>query len=147
MLIVPWLLKKMSLSAGEELPTIVVAGLLFIMAYLADKAGFSLALGAFMLGAIVAETPHKTQVGRAFEGMRDVFSAVFFVSIGMLIALHAVVESLLLIVGITAFVLVARPLAVTTGMLVIGNSSKEALRVGLTVTPLGEFSLSLRSSA
>ncbi|MDB6164944.1 MAG: ybaL, partial [Lacunisphaera sp.] len=99
-----------------------------------------LALGAFMLGAIVAETPHKTQVGRAFEGMRDVFSAVFFVSIGMLIDLKAAADSWLMIVGITAFVLVARPLAVTAGMLVIGNATKDALRVGLSVTPLGEFS-------
>ncbi len=140
MLTVPWLLKKMSLSAGEELSTIVVAGLLFVLALLADKAGFSLALGAFMLGAIVAETPHKTQIGRTFEGMRDVFSAVFFVSIGMLIDLPAALDSWLLIMGIAAFVLVARPLAVTTGMLVIGGATKESLRVGLSVTPLGEFS-------
>jgi len=140
MLIVPWLLKKMSLTAGEELPTIVVAGLLFVLAFLADRAGFSLALGAFMLGAIVAETPHKTQIGRAFEGMRDVFSAVFFVSIGMLIDPKAVGSSWLQILGIGAFVLVARPVAVTTGMLLIGGSTRESLRVGLSVTPLGEFS-------
>ena len=140
MLVVPWLLKKMSLTAGEELSTIVVAGLLFVLALLADKAGFSLALGAFMLGAIVAETPHKTQVGRAFEGLRDVFSAVFFVSIGMLIDLRAALDVWLLILGVAAFVLVARPLAVATGMLVIGSTTKESLRVGLSVTPLGEFS-------
>src|SRR4051812_2738662 len=140
MLTVPWLLKKMSLTAGEELPTIVVAGLLFVLAFLADRAGFSLALGAFMIGAIVAETPHKTQVGRAFEGMRDVFSAVFFVSIGMLIDPKAVATSWPLILGVGAFVLVARPVAVTTGMLLIGNPTREALRVGLSVTPLGEFS-------
>lgn len=140
MLTVPWLLKKMSLSAGDELPTIMVAGLLFVLAFLADRAGFSLALGAFMLGAIVAETPHKVQVGRAFEGMRDVFSAVFFVSIGMLIDLRAVIDSWLLIAGISAFVLVARPFAVTLGMLVIGGSTRESLRVGLSVTALGEFS-------
>lgn len=140
MLVVPWLLKKMSLTAGEELPTIVVAGLLFVLAYLADRAGFSLALGAFMLGAIVAETPHKTQIGRAFEGMRDVFSAVFFVSIGMLIDPKAVGGSWLLILGIGAFVLVARPVAVAAGMILIGGSTRESLRVGLSVTPLGEFS-------
>lgn len=140
LLVVPWLLRKLSLSAGEELPTIVVAGMLFVLAFLANEAGFSLALGAFMLGAIVAETPHKTQVGRAFEGMRDVFSAVFFVSIGMLIDLRAVVDSWLLIVGITVFVLVARPFAVTLGILLIGGSTHEALRVGLSVTALGEFS-------
>src|SRR6478735_2053492 len=140
MLVVPWLLRKLSVSAGEELPTIMVAGLLFVLAFLAERAGFSLALGAFMLGAIVAETPHKTQVARAFEGMRDIFSAVFFVSIGMLIVPRAVVESWPLILGVTLFVLVARPLAITTGMLLIGGSTRESLRVGLSVTVLGEFS-------
>jgi CPA2 family monovalent cation:H+ antiporter-2 len=140
MLLVPWLLQRLSLSAGEELPTIVVAGLLFVLAFLADRAGFSLALGAFLLGAIVAETPQRTQVGRAFEGMRDVFSAVFFVSIGMLIDIGAALQSWALIVGVTVFVLIARPLAVTTGMVFIGGSTRESLRVGLSVTPLGEFS-------
>jgi CPA2 family monovalent cation:H+ antiporter-2 len=140
MLIVPWVLRKVTLGTSEELPTIVVAGLLFVLAWLADRAGFSLALGAFMLGAIVAETPHKTQVGRAFDGMRDIFSAVFFVSIGMLIDIRAAAQSWALILGVSVFVLVARPLAVTIGMLAIGNSTRESLRVGLSVTALGEFS-------
>jgi CPA2 family monovalent cation:H+ antiporter-2 len=140
MLLVPWLLRRLSIAAEEELATIVVAGMLFVLAFLADRAGFSLALGAFLLGAIVAETPHRTQVGRAFEGLRDIFSAVFFVSIGMLIDLRAVLQSWMLIVGVAAFVLVVRPLAVTAGMLLIGGSTRESLRVGLTVTPLGEFS-------
>ncbi|MFA5058746.1 MAG: cation:proton antiporter, partial [Opitutaceae bacterium] len=140
LLIVPWLLKKLSVSAGEELPTIVVAGLLFVLAWMADRAGFSLALGAFMLGAIVAETPNKTQIARAFDGMRDVFSAVFFVSIGMLIDLRAALDSWLLILGVAVFALVARPIAVSTGVLLIGGSTRESLRVGLSVTALGEFS-------
>lgn len=140
MLIVPWLLRKVTLSASEELPTIVVAGLLFVLAWLADRAGFSLALGAFMLGAIVAETPHKTQIGRAFDGMRDIFSAVFFVSIGMLIDVGAAVDSWGVILGVAVFALAARPFAVTVGMLLIGNTTRDALRVGLSVTALGEFS-------
>lgn len=140
MLLVPWLLRKLTLSASEELPTIMVAGLLFVLAWLADRAGFSLALGAFMLGAIVAETPNKTQIGRAFDGMRDVFSAVFFVSIGMLIDVRAAADSWLMILGVAVFALVARPLAVTAGVLIIGGSTRESLRVGLSVTALGEFS-------
>lgn len=140
MLLVPWLLKKISVEASEELPTIMVAGLLFVLAWLADRAGFSLALGAFMLGAILAETPNKTQIARAFDGMRDVFSAVFFVSIGMLIDIRAAASSWLLILGVAAFALVARPIAVTIGMLLIGGSTRESLRIGLSVTALGEFS-------
>jgi CPA2 family monovalent cation:H+ antiporter-2 len=140
MLLVPWLLRKITMDASEELPTIVVAGLLFMLAFLADRAGFSLALGAFMLGAIVAETPNKTQIGRAFDGMRDVFSAVFFVSIGMLIDVKAAASSWALVLGVAVFALLARPLAVTLGVLLIGGSTRESLRVGLSATALGEFS-------
>ena len=140
LLVVPWLLRKLSTSAEPEQLTIVVAGLLFMLAIFANKAGFSVALGAFLLGAVVAETPHRLQVDRTFEGMRDLFSAVFFVAIGMMIdpqpALH--LWWLILLLGVVT--LVGRALALTLGFLVTGNSLREALAVGLSVTPLGEFS-------
>ena len=140
LLIVPWLLRKISNTAGQEQLTIVLAGLLFMLAIFAHKAGFSMALGAFILGAIVAETPHRLQVDRIFEGMRDLFSAVFFVAIGMMINLQSALHLwwlMLLLAGVT---LVGRTLALTIGMLVTGSSTREAMSVGLLVTPLGEFS-------
>ena len=140
LLLVPWLLKQMSISADEELQTLGLAALLFGLAVVAQRAGYSLALGAFLLGTIVAETPHRHQVERTFAGMRDVFSAVFFVSIGMQIDLQELAASAGLIVGVAAFVLVARPLAVATGLILIGTAPKDALRTGLTGTPIGEFS-------
>jgi len=140
LLAVPWLLRKLSTTAEPEQLTIVVAGLLFMLAIFAAKAGFSVALGAFLLGAIVAETPHRLQVDRTFEGMRDLFSAVFFVAIGMMINLQSALHLwwLMLLLGVVT--LVGRTLALTTGMLVTGSSTREALAVGLSVTPLGEFS-------
>jgi CPA2 family monovalent cation:H+ antiporter-2 len=139
LLAVPWILRRMSLTADQELTTIVMAGLLFMLAILAQRAGFSLALGAFLLGAIVAETPHRIQVDRTFEGMRDLFSAVFFVAIGMMIdpveAAH--LWWLVLLLGVVA--VFGRTLAVGTGMLVTGAPIREAVSVGLCVTPLGEF--------
>jgi len=140
LLIVPWLLKRMSIAADEELQTLGLAGLLFALALVAQRAGYSLALGAFLLGTIVAETPHRAQVERTFEGMRDVFSAVFFVAIGMQIDVHLLGENALLIVGVAGFTLVVRTFAVTTGLTLIGTPSKDALRTGLMVTPIGEFS-------
>ena len=83
LLLVPWLLRRMSISADDELQTLGLTGLLFTLALVAQRAGYSPALGAFLLGTIVAETPHRAQVERLFEGMRDIFSAVFFVAIGM----------------------------------------------------------------
>ena len=140
LLLVPWLLKRMSISVDEELQTLGLAGLLFGLAVVAQRAGYSLALGAFLLGVIVAETPHRHQVERTFAGMRDVFSAVFFVAIGMQIDPRELWASAGLIAGVAAFVLVARPLAVSAGLVLIGTPPKDALRTGLTATPIGEFS-------
>ena len=140
LLLVPWLLKRMSIAADEELQTLGIAGLLFALAVVAQAAGYSLALGAFLLGTIVAETPHRHQVERTFEGMRDVFSAVFFVAIGMQIDARELWREGGLIVGIALFTLVARSFAVSTGLTLIGTPLKDALRTGLTATPIGEFS-------
>lgn len=140
LLLFPWLLKRMSIAADEELQTLGIAGLLFGMAIVAHHAGYSLALGAFLLGTIVAETPHRHQVERTFEGMRDVFSAVFFVAIGMQIAPRELWGVAGLVVGVSVFVLVARPLATSLGLVLIGTSTRDAVRTGFTVTPIGEFS-------
>jgi CPA2 family monovalent cation:H+ antiporter-2 len=140
LLLVPWLLRKLSISAGEELQTLGLAGMLFALAVVAQRAGYSLALGAFLLGTIVAETPHRTQVERTFEGMRDVFTAVFFVAIGMQIDLHLLGDSIGLVLGVAVFTLLVRACGMTIGLSIIGTPVRDALRVGLSVTPIGEFS-------
>ncbi len=140
LLLVPWLLKRMSIAANEELQTLGLAGMLFGLAVVAQTAGYSVALGAFLLGTIVAETPHRHQVERTFEGMRDVFSAVFFVAIGMQIDLRELWHEGLMIVAVAGLTLVARPVAITTGLALIGTPLKDGVRTGLTATPIGEFS-------
>ncbi|AKC82267.1 hypothetical protein IMCC26134_04860 [Verrucomicrobia bacterium IMCC26134] len=140
LLIVPWLLRKLSLGAVEELQTLVTGALLFGLAVAAVYAGYSLALGAFLFGTIVAETPQRHQVERVFEGMRDVFSAVFFVGIGLQIDVRLLGEAWWMILALTAFTLLVRVGAVTTGLTLIGNRQKEALQAGLLATPIGEFS-------
>jgi len=140
LIIVPWFLKRMSIFMAEELQTVGIAALLFGLSVLAQKAGYSLALGAFLLGIIVAETPHRHQVERTFLGMRDVFSAVFFVAIGMQISAADLWAHAGLIVGVAAFTLLARPLAVATGLVAIGVGARDGVRAGLMATPIGEFS-------
>jgi len=140
LLLVPWLLRHLSRTAAEELQTLLVAGLLLTLALLAERAGYSLALGAFLLGAIVAETPQRIQVDRAFEGLRDVFSAVFFVAIGMEIDPRLIGANAGIIAGVAALTIVVRVLACTLGFVATGTDTRVALRVGLTVTPIGEFS-------
>jgi CPA2 family monovalent cation:H+ antiporter-2 len=139
LLMVPRLMRRLEKRADPELQTITVAGLLFLLSLTAAKAGYSLALGAFLLGAIVAEIPQKAAVERAFGGMRDLFSSVFFVSIGMMIDVQLVLAVWPTILGLTAFVLGARALATGLALILCGARPADARRAGLLLTPLGEF--------
>ena len=138
--LVPKLLRPLGGKNDPELVTIVVAGLLLLMAWAADKAGYSLALGAFLLGTMVAEMPQKALVEKAFGGMRNMFSSVFFVAIGMMIEVELLLKvwPWILIVGV--FTLVARALALGTVLTVMGQPPEAARRAGLLLTPVGEFS-------
>ncbi|HEU5124764.1 MAG TPA: cation:proton antiporter [Verrucomicrobiae bacterium] len=140
LLFVPRLLKRLQAKADPELQTIIVAGVLFSLALAAVWAGYSMALGAFLLGAVVAELPQRHNVEHAFAGVRDIFSSVFFVSIGMLIDVHLFGEVWPWVLGLGIFVLIARPLAVGVALIVTGTPPRDARRAGLCVSPLGEFS-------
>jgi len=139
LLMVPRLLRRLEARADPELQTIMVAGLLFLLAIAAVKAGYSLALGAFLLGAIVAEIPQKSSVERAFAGMRDLFSSVFFVSIGMMIDVRLLAGVWLGALGLGIFVLLARATATGVALMLCGTPPREARRASLLLGPLGEF--------
>lgn len=140
LLLVPRYLRVVSLKASGELQTLLVAALLFLLALLAYHAGYSLALGAFLLGAIVAETPQRGQVDRSFEGLRHLFSTVFFVSIGMMIDIRSLFEIWPMILLISALTIVGRAAASAFSLVLIGNATRESVRAGLALTPVGEFS-------
>lgn len=140
LLLLPWLLKIVVRTKSPELETVCVAGLLFGLAILAFKAGYSLVLGAFLLGMIVAETPRLASVQRSFTGLRDVFSTVFFASIGMTIEIAALPDVLGLVVGGTILALAVRSFAAMSSLLAVCEDTRTALRTGLSLTPIGEFS-------
>lgn len=140
LLLVPRLLRRLEAKADPEMQTVIVAGVLLLLALIAAKAGYSIALGAFLFGAIVAEIPQKIGVERSFAGLRDMFSSVFFVSIGMMIDLKLLVDVWPMILGLTTFALVARPIACGLALIMVGVDPREARRAGLMLTPLGEFS-------
>jgi CPA2 family monovalent cation:H+ antiporter-2 len=114
--------------------------MLFGLAVVAHHSGYSLAMGAFLLGMIVSETPHRTRVERTMEGMRDVFTAVFFVAIGLLIDPRLLVDSWWMILIVAVLTIAVRTAGVTTGLAVGGAQIGTALRTGLMMTPVGEFS-------
>lgn len=139
LLMVPGLMRNLEARADPELQTVTVAGLLFILAVAAARAGYSLALGAFLLGAIVAEIPQRTAVEKAFNGMRDLFSSVFFVAIGMMIDVKLLGEVWPWIIGLGVFAIMGRALATGLALVVCGTRPREARRAGLLLGPLGEF--------
>ena len=136
---VPKLLRRLEKRADPELQTIAVAGILFLIALLSVKAGYSLALGAFLLGAIVAEMPQRAGVEKSFTGMRDMFSSVFFVAIGMMIDVRLMIDVWPWILGLGLFTMVARAVSLGLALILVGASPQDARRAGLALTPLGEF--------
>lgn len=140
LLIVPRVLRRLSREATTELETIFVAGLLFGLALLVVRAGYSLALGSFLLGAIIGETPQRSHVSRAFGGLQDLFGAVFFVAIGMTIDLRLLDGALVPVLVGAILALAGRSVALAAAMLFTGQDTRTALRAALIVTPIGEFS-------
>ncbi|MBL9189788.1 MAG: cation:proton antiporter [Opitutaceae bacterium] len=139
LVMVPGLMRKLEARADPELQTVTVAGILFILAVAAARAGYSLALGAFLLGAIVAEIPQRTSVEKAFTGMRDLFSSVFFVAIGMMIDVKLLLEVWPWIIGLGVFAIVGRAVATGLALVICGTRPRDARRASLLLGPLGEF--------
>ena len=136
----PNLLRRLDAKADPETRTIVVAGVLFLVALAAAKAGYSVALGAFWLGAVVAEMPQRSTVENSFLGARDMFSSVFFVSIGMMIDVRLVADVWLPILGLGVGMMLVRIVATGVALLAVGMPLAEARRSSLLLTPIGEFS-------
>lgn len=141
LLFVPALLKRLSLGVASELRSLTIVGLLLGMALVSAKAGFSPALGAFLLGAIVSSTGRSEQVNHVLGGLCDVFAPVFFVAIGMLFDFKLVADVWLLVLGVFVIAVVWRTLAATGALLLVGQPMRDAARAALCLTPIGEFSL------
>jgi len=140
LLIMPKLLARLSRSALPEIRTLIVGGLLLSLAWLAVQVGYSLALGAFIFGAIIGSTRYRDDIERVFSGLDQTFGAVFFVAVGMLVDFRTLLEAWPLVLGVTVVALLLRPVACALGFMAVGNNSRESIQAGLSVTPLGEFS-------
>jgi CPA2 family monovalent cation:H+ antiporter-2 len=130
------------LGSGETL-LLAATGLAFALALIAHHLGFSVALGAFLAGSLIAESGHAEEVERLVTPLRDLFAAVFFVAVGMIVDPRAIASHLGLIVALVAVVLIGTPLLVAIGTFLAGNSLRAALRTGLTLAQVGEFSFIL----
>ncbi len=138
--IVPWFFRKTRHLMNEETFLIVALALCLIMVIFATHVGFSPALGAFIMGSILAETPDGERIEQALRSVRDLFAAIFFVSVGMLIEVAPLKEHWLAVGVITLITIGGKSLSTSLGALMGGQSIKTAVQSGMSLAQIGEFS-------
>ncbi len=141
--IVPWILEKVAQTRRQELFLLTVVAVCFGTAALTNMAGVSLALGAFLGGLVVSESHYSEQAISEILPLRTIFTAVFFVSVGMLLNLQYLIENPLLIAAVTLFVLFIKAVINTGSLLTLGYPIRYAAAAGLTLAQIGEFSFVL----
>lgn len=142
---VPRLLGYVAKFKSNEMLLITVLGLCFGVSLLAAKLGYSVALGAFVIGAVIAEAREIHRIETLIEPVRDMFSAIFFVAIGLLIDPKVLLEYWLPILVITLVIVVGKVLTCSFGAFVGGNDTRTSLRVGMGLAQIGEFSFIIAS--
>ncbi|MDR0766687.1 MAG: cation:proton antiporter [Odoribacteraceae bacterium] len=138
--IVPSLLKRFRRFLDDEVMLVVAVGLCLGMVLFASAAGFSAALGAFIMGSILAETIDARRVEHLIEPLKNLFGAVFFVSVGMMLSPEIFAGQGWMILICTVAVLVGRVIFATLGVLASGEGLKVALQSGFSLAQIGEFS-------
>jgi CPA2 family monovalent cation:H+ antiporter-2 len=139
LVVVPRVVRAVVKLDRPETTLIVSLGLCFGGALLALDAGYSVALGAFIAGSLVAESGEAKRVEHLVVGVRDMFGAVFFVSVGMMIDPRLVAENWVAVVVLSVVVVVGKLLAVTVGSFLSGNDVRTSTQAGMSLTQIGEF--------
>lgn len=145
MLLVPRGIRAIANMARPEITLVASIGTCFAMAYVALKFGYSVALGAFLAGSLIAESGVEKEVGHLIEPVRDMFGAIFFVSVGMTIDPLVIVQHWHAIALLTLIVLVGKTVGVTAGAFLTGAGVRLSLRSGLSLAQIGEFSFIIAS--
>lgn len=140
LVIVPRLIDVVSRFHVEEVLVITVVGLAFGAALLAQNLQFSLALGAFLIGAIIAESKAVKRVEHKIVPIRDMFTAMFFVAVGMLIDPRMLLEHWQPVLIIAAATAVGKVIAVTLATFAVGYDGRTAIKAGTALGQIGEFS-------
>ena len=138
--VVPRFIKVVGATGSNETLTILSLGLCLFLVVFATHFEYSTALGAFIMGSILAESPFLSRIEHNMTSLRDVFGAVFFVSIGMLIDPKILLDHWGAIGLICVVTIVGKVLSTTFGELVSGQSLKNSLQVGFGLAQIGEFS-------
>ncbi|WP_332032820.1 cation:proton antiporter domain-containing protein [Kaistella sp.] len=137
--LLPTLLKKLKPLIDEEILLVLSIGLCLGMVLIAVNAGFSAELGAFVMGSIIAETTMAEKVEHTLKSVKDLFAAVFFVSVGMMIDYDAMITYAWPILAVTLLTLFGKLFSSTLGALISGQPLKQSVQVGMSMAQIGEF--------
>ncbi|MCM1067254.1 MAG: cation:proton antiporter [Muribaculaceae bacterium] len=138
--VLPSLLGGIRRFLNSETLLVVSMGLCLGMAVFSVYCGFSLALGAFVMGSVLAGTSYAERIEHVVAPVKDLFGAVFFISVGMMVQPHILVSYWAPILLLSAVVIVGMIVFGTSGMLVTGQSLRVAIQSGFSLTQIGEFS-------
>ena len=137
--ILPAFLKKAKKLMNNETLLIVSLGLCLGMVVLATYTGFSAALGAFIMGSILAETVEAEHIEHIIQPVKDLFGAIFFVSVGMLVNPAVLVEYAWLVIIITLVTIIGKAIFSSLGVLLSGESLNISIKSGFSLAQIGEF--------
>ena len=140
LLVIPRLIRLVLRQDRAETTVVASIAICFGTAYLAHAAGYSVALGAFLAGSLVAESGKGHEVERQVLPIRDLFAAVFFVSVGLMIDPRLVLEHWGAVAIFSAVVIIGMILSVTVGAFVTGAGSRASIQAALSLAQIGEFS-------
>lgn len=143
--LIPEFLKRCRKLMSEETLLIVSLALCFGMVVMAAHTGFSAAFGAFIMGSILAETIEAESIERLVKPVKDLFGAIFFVSVGMMVNPAMIVEYALPILVITLAVILGQACFGTFGVILAGQPLKTAMQCGFSLTQIGEFAFIIAS--
>jgi len=143
--LLPTFLKRAKKLLDDETLLILSIGLCLAMVFLAVKVGFSAELGAFIMGSIIAETTSAEKVEHLIKPVKDLFGAVFFVSVGMMIDPQAMVTYAWPIAAVTLLTIFGKLFSTTLGALLSGQPLKQSVQVGMSMAQIGEFAFIVAS--
>ncbi|WP_304476408.1 cation:proton antiporter, partial [uncultured Muribaculum sp.] len=143
--LLPTLLNAIRRYLNNETLLVVSLGLCFGMAVFSVYCGFSLALGAFVMGSIIAGISYAERIEQVITPVKDLFGAVFFISVGMMVDLHVIEEYISPILILSCVVIVGMIVFGTFGMLITGQPLRIAMESGFSLTQIGEFAFIIAS--
>lgn len=144
-LVVPRAIRAVQKLGQPETTLVASIGICFAAALLALSFGYSVALGAFIAGSLVAESGHEVEIETLVRPVRDMFAAIFFVSVGMIIEPKALGEHWTAVLALTLAVIIGKVLAVTIGSFLAGHGRRTAMKAGMSLAQIGEFSFIIAS--